>query len=167
MRRVFLSSIPLAFLLSVGHPALCQERSAAMEKLSFMVGEWVIETPADGQVGTDSCEWLGTAFLTCETLFTSPSGEEVRLLSVYGYDTAMERYTWVRYYSNGLIDDHIGWLDGDVWRWVQRDSAGGRFRLTVTDVTPTSYSLHWDRSVRGRNWEPYGTFSEGTARKTG
>lgn len=165
MCRIGFVAIPMALLFSYGVPAQAQERSAELQLLGFLVGEWTLETLDAGRVGTDVCEWLGTGFLTCETNITTESGSTLRLLSVFGYDREMERYTWLRYYSNGLIDDHIGWFDGEVWRWVQRDSAGGRFRMTIKVESPTRYSFTWDQSLQGKDWEPYEPFPEGTATK--
>ena len=130
------------------------EPSPEMQALDFLVGEWAYVNSQGESMGTDVCEWLGTGFVQCMASGTNAAGNTIKLLSVFGYDAAMERYTWVRYWSTGLIDDHIGWLDEDILRWVQRDSAGGRYRVTMNIESPTAMSFQWEQSVRGGDWQP-------------
>ncbi len=131
-----------------------QERSAELERLDLLIGEWAFEDAEGNEIGSEVCEWFGVGFVQCEATLPGQAGATTRLLSVLGYDPAMERYTWVRYWSTGLVDYHIGWLGDGVWTWVQRDSAGGRFRLTQTWESPTSASFQWEESIEGGDWEP-------------
>jgi len=131
-----------------------QGLDSELQRLDQLIGEWAFEDPDGNEMGSEVCEWLGTGFVQCEAAFTPPEGAPIRLLSVLGYDETMERFTWVRYWNNGLIDDHIGWLGDEIWRWVQRDSAGGRFRLTQTWESPSAYSFQWEESIDGQDWEP-------------
>lgn len=149
-------ALGLLFVVALASPLslLGQERSPELQRLDALVGEWTYLDTEGNEVGSDSCTWLGTGFLQCDGVYTNPSGATIHLLSVFGYDRRMERYTWLRYWSTGLIDDHIGWLGDNVWRWVQEDSAGGRYRLTQTWESPTSVSFQWDQSIDGGDWEP-------------
>jgi len=139
-------------LLAIPSTALSQERSPELERLSYMVGEWTWEG-GDGGNGTNACEWLGTRVLKCDSEWLNATGATVKTVSVYSYNPQRGYYTWLRYYGGGNVDDHIGWVDGNTWTWMQRDSAGGHYRFTMVEVSPTQATGRWDVSVKGGDWE--------------
>jgi len=138
----FLVAVTLVIPLSL----LSQERSPELQRLNYLVGTWTYES--EGSSGTMTCEWLGTALVKCDG-----SGATNRTVGLFGYDPQREVYTWMRYWGSGLVDDHIGWVDGDTWRFVQRDSAGGIYRCIMVEDSPTQISVRWYQSVRGGDWE--------------
>ena len=126
MRRLVSVALPLAFLSLSAIPILAQERSAEMDALGWMVGEWTATT--DGFSGKQVCKWLGNSFLQCESSYPTNSS-----LWVMGYDAEQGEYTATYFFGNGgsgafdtvtLKDDYVTWLidipTGGQWRgtWV-------------------------------------------------
>jgi hypothetical protein len=103
--------------------------------------------------GEMSCEWLGSRVLKCDTQFNFASGETAYLVGVWKYNEERGFYTWLRYWGNGMLDDHIGWVEGNTWTWSQRDSAGGLYRFIMVEESPTEMSMRMEQSVRGGDWE--------------
>jgi len=102
--------------------------------------------------------------LKCDTEFTAATGATTKMVSVYSYNPQREYYTWLRYYGGGNVDDHIGWVNGNTWTWMQRDSAGGHYRATMVEVSPTQATGRWDVSVKGGDWELSGNWTGTKAR---
>ena len=158
MRRFVSLTTPLAVctLLAVPSAAWAQERSPELERLSYMVGEWTWDG-GDRGTGTDACEWIGSRVLKCDTEYFTPAGATLKMVSVYSYNPQRGYYTWLRYWGNGNLDDHIGWVDGTTWTWMQRDSAGGHYRFINVEVSPTQVNIRAEESVKGGDWQLWGT----------
>jgi hypothetical protein len=142
-------------LLAIPSTALTQDRSPELQRLDYFVGEWTIDA---GDVGTGemACEWLGARVLTCNAEFTYASGATVNSAEVWRHNQERGFYTWLRYWGNGLLDDHIGWVEGNTWTWSQRDSAGGLYRFIMIEEAPTGMSMRMEQSVRGGDWQHVG-----------
>jgi hypothetical protein len=91
--------------------------------------------------------------LTCDTEFTFQTGTTSKTVGIWRYDAERQLYTWLRYWGNGILDDHVGWVDGDTWTWMQRDTPGGHYRFVMVEESPTEMSSQWWRSLRGAEWE--------------
>jgi hypothetical protein len=153
MHRLVSAAVFFAIFTFV--PLAGQDRSPELERLDYYVGEWTTDG-GDQSSGTFACEWLGSRVLKCDSEFTYPSGVTPKTVGVWSYNPERGFYTWLRYWGNGNLDDHLGWVDGETWTWMQRDTAGGHYRFVMVEESPTEMTWRAWRSIKGGEWEPTG-----------
>ena len=137
-------------------------------KLSYFAGSWTSEaTIAQGPWGsggkytnTSHSEWMkGGFFLIGHSEFTMPAelGGGGTSMEVIGYDSDSSTYTEDRFDSTGHRVAMTGKLDGNIWTWTGTANYGMpiQIRLTLTIVSPTSYTTKYETSVDGTNWMPF------------
>ena len=158
MRRLGFLAAPLTLVIIIAIPstALTQDRSPELERLDYYVGEWNVDAGDMGS-GLFTCGWLGAKVLTCESEFNFSSGATAKTVGIWSYNAERELYTWLRYWGNGNLDDHVGWVDGGTWTFMQRDTPGGHYRFVFTEESSTEMSQQWWQSIRGGEWEFAGT----------
>ena len=150
MRRLVSAAVFFAVFTFV--PLAAQDRSPELERLDYYVGEWTVDAGDRGS-GLFTCKWLGASVLTCESEFDFSSGVTVETVGLWSYNAEREFYTWMRYWGSGNVDDHVGWVDGDTWTWMQRDKPGGHYRFVFIEESSTEMSQQWWQSIRGAEWE--------------
>jgi hypothetical protein len=150
MRRLVSAAVFLSIFAFV--PLAAQDRSPELNRLDYYVGGWNVDAGDQGS-GSFACDWLGARVLTCDSEFNFSSGVSVKTVGVWSYNAERGFYTWLRYWGNGNLDDHVGWVDGDTWTWMQRDTQGGHYRFVFVEDSPTEMTQQWWRSIRGADWE--------------
>jgi len=146
------------------------------KRLDYFVGSWKTEgTIAPGPWGTggkfswnDTMEWMsGNFFVVGHSDFKMPSelGGEGKEISLWGYDTNQNLYTYDVFNSLGTREAFTGTFKGDTWTWTGEATYDGqdiKHRMTMKILSPTSYSMKFELSMDGTTWLP---FMEGTATK--
>lgn len=165
--------------------------SAAFTAVLFTAGSLAAQTspqpPKPGAehqalesfVGTTKCEFTdstgkSTATQTCEMTaggfflhcrYKSERGREV--IAIMGYLAGEKAYTMYRYWDNGWSDFSRGWIHEKTWTWVFEDEWASqklrRRQATLTELSPGSFTIKWERSVEG---EPWRVTQEGKCTKT-
>ena len=147
-----------------------------VKKLDYFIGTWTTEgTVAQGPWGaggkfssTDTSEWMpGSFFVTGHSDFKMPPevGGDGKEVSIMGYDTSQNVYTYDGFNSQGQHETSKGTVSGDTWTFNSSANYGGqdiKQKLTMKVLSPTSYSMKFEVSVDGTNWM---TFMEGKATK--
>lgn len=149
---------------------------AEVKKLEYFAGTWTTEgTISQGPWGnggkftsTDSSEWMtGGFFLAGHSDFKMPPelGGDGKEVSYMGYDTNQNVYTFDSYNSGGRRNISTGTLSGDTWTLNSSQNYDGqeiKQKMTIKQLTQTSYGFKLEVSVDGTNWM---TFMEGKATK--
>ena len=147
-----------------------------VKKLGYFVGKWATAgTIAPGSWGrggkfswTETTKWMsGHFFVIGQWDFEMPSalggdGEEI---FVIGYDTRQNVYTFDAFSSQGLHQISKGVVSDDTWIWTSESASSAQIvqqKMTMTILSPTSYSLKFELSTDGATWK---TFMEGLATK--
>jgi len=147
-----------------------------VKKLDYFAGTWTTEgTVSQGPWGnggkftaTDTSEWMtGGFFMVGHSDFKMPPeiGGEGKEASYMGYDTNENVYTFDAFNSQGRREASKGTLTGDTWTWNSSQVYDGqeiRQKMTIKQLSPTSYTMKFEVSVDGTNWM---TFMEGKATK--
>ena len=147
-----------------------------VKKLDYFVGTWTTEgTVAQGPWGmggkfssTDTTEWMsGDFFVVGHSDFKMPPeiGGDGKEMSLMGYDTTQNVYTYDGYNSQGRHESSKGTVTGDTWTWTSEANYGGqdiKQKMTMKVLTPTSYTMKFEISLDGTSWM---TFMEGKATK--
>ncbi len=147
-----------------------------VKKLDYFAGTWTVEgTVSQGPWGnggkftsTDTSEWMpGNFFLAGHSDFKMPPeiGGDGKEVSYMGYDTNENVYTFDSFNSQGRREASKGVLTGDTWTWNSSQNYGGqdiKQKMTIKQVSPTSYSMKFEVSVDGTTWM---MFMEGKATK--
>lgn len=147
-----------------------------VKKLDYFAGTWTVEgTVSQGPWGnggkftsTDTSEWMpGNFFLAGHSDFKMPPeiGGDGKEVSYMGYDTNENVYTFDSFNSQGRRETSKGVLTGDTWTWNSSQNYGGqdiKQKMTIKQVSPTSYSMKFEVSVDGTTWM---MFMEGKATK--
>lgn len=169
----------LPFLLLIAVSAWAQMPSTPgpeVKKLDYFVGTWTTEcTIAQGPWGaggkftaTDTSEWMsGNFFVQGHSDFKMPPelGGDGKEISVIGYDTDQNVYTYDAFNSQGHRQSSKGTVSGDTWIWTSSANYGGQDiqqKMTMKILSPASYTLKLEVSMDGKNWM---TFMDGKATK--
>ena len=145
-------------------------------KLGYFVGKWtakgtILAGPwgGGGEFGwSENTEWMsGKFFVIGHWDFQMPEelggdGEEIFIM---GYDTNRHVYSFDAFSSQGLHQVSKGTVDGDSWLWTSESIQNGKpvqQRMTMTVISPSSYSLKFELSSDGEEWL---TFMEGKVTK--
>jgi hypothetical protein len=174
-RKAFL--VPAMILFAVSAWAqMAPKPGAEVKKLDYFIGTWSTEgTVAQGPWGaggkfssTDTSEWMaGNFFVSGHSDFKMPPevGGEGKEVSIMGYDTDQNVYTYDGYNSQGRHETSKGSVTGDTWTFTSSANYGGqeiKQKMTMKILTPTSYSMKFEISIDGTTWM---TFMEGKATK--
>jgi hypothetical protein len=169
----------LPFLFLIAAPAFAQmpgPPGPEIKKLEYFVGNWTTEgTIAQGPWGTGGKftstrteEWMpGNFFVQGHSDFKMPSdmGGDGKEVSILGYDTAQNVYTFDSFNSQGRHESSKGSLSGDTWTWNSSQNFGGQDiqqRMTIRMLSPTSYAFKFEVSLDGKSWM---TFMDAKATK--
>ena len=147
------------------------ESSVALGKLNYFVGTWTLEvhmkiSPFASRTffGTEHNEWMPGGSL----LVSRQEGEAAPAsggLAVIAYNTQEKTYTYHVVKETGEAEDLKGTFEADIWTWTSSPAAGNEkrhSRLTIQEISPTSYSLKFETSPEGHDWS---TVMEGKAVK--
>ncbi len=174
-RKAFL--VPAMILFAVSAWAqMAPKPGAEVKKLDYFIGTWSTEgTVAQGPWGaggkfssTDTSEWMaGNFFVSGHSDFKMPPevGGEGKEVSIMGYDSDQNVYTYDGYNSQGRHETSKGSVTGDTWTFTSSANYGGqeiKQKMTMKILTPTSYSMKFEISIDGTTWM---TFMEGKATK--
>jgi hypothetical protein len=146
-----------------------------LQKLAFMTGHWTEEgTATMGPPGTPSTKWTETSdadwmdgnyfLVEHSNMDLGPMGKGHEM-SIMGYDSDNRVYTYTAFDSWGEAEKSTGTVNGDTWTWLSDEHMGGQTfkgRFTMKVLSPTSYTMKYERSPDGTNWM---TAVEGTATK--
>jgi Protein of unknown function (DUF1579) len=141
-----------------------------LQKLNFFVGDWKSEAIVHGAAGSvgkkytsaSHAEWMEGGFFLIENWHWKIDGDTAKELSIKGYDSAHNVYTYHAFTSHGDVFYDTGTVDGGIWTWIRQQGSGAVGRYTITMTLPASYSFQFDSSEDGANWT---TIMEGTALK--
>jgi hypothetical protein len=95
---------------------------------------------------------------------TSPEGP-TQDIAIMGYKAEEKVYTYDDYDNRGYHSTSRGIVQGATWTWLWEDKVEGKpvkGRVTVTEVSPTSYTAKNEYSTDGKTWI---TLEEGKATK--
>ena len=174
-RRIAL--IPLLTLITVSAWAqMGTQPGAEVKKLDYFVGTWTTEgTIAQGPWGMGgkftamgTAEWMaGNFFLQSHSEAKMPPeiGGDIKDLTIMGYDTQQNVYTYEAFGSQGRHESSKGTLAGDTWTWTSSANYGGmdiQQKMTLKQLSPTSYTMKFEVSMDGKTWMP---FMDGKATK--
>ena len=146
------------------------------QRLQYFVGNWQTEGeqrpglmgPGGKFSGTDHNEMLGDFFVVFHRDERGPmgSGKEIGIM---GYDPQRKVYTYEHFGDDGDVGRGTATISGDTWvvLWPAIDAcqqAENKFkgRMTIKEVSPTSYTLTNEISIDGGPWIK---FQEGKATK--
>jgi hypothetical protein len=146
-----------------------------LQKLDFLTGHWTVEgtatmgppgTPASKWSGASNADWMDGKYFLVEhsEMDLGPMGKG-KEMAVYGYDSDNKVYTYTAFDSWGEAEKSTGTVNGDTWTWLSDEHMGGQIfkgRFTMKVLSPTSYTMKYERSPDGTNWM---TAVEGTATK--
>jgi hypothetical protein len=145
-----------------------------LKKLDLLTGDWTAEgtvNPSPGMPGgkfteTTHAEWMeGNFFLVEHSDFDVPEMGKGKELAILGYDPERKVYTYHAFNSVGEAGDSTGTVDGDTWTWTSEEHFGGKAmngRYTMKVLSPTSYTMKYELSPDGKNWN---TAMEGKSTK--
>jgi hypothetical protein len=149
-----------------------ESQKPGREKLNYFAGTWTVEVHmAAGAFGSRSFfgrennEWISNG-----SLLVSRQEGDVGLngggLGVLGYNAQNKAYTYHVVKNTGETEDLKGTFEGRTWTWtsVETGSSSGRAktRVTMQELSSTSYLLRVETSLEGREWS---TVMEGKASK--
>lgn len=175
MKRILSTLVAIA----IGSAAVIAQKPEAPKpgpehkRIGYFAGQWTFEGeakpspmgPAGKITATETCEWFAGGFqLVCRSKGTGPKGP-VAGGAIMSYDPARKAYT---YYAYSTFGDNIfvrGQVAGKVWTWSDEMTVEGKpmkFRATVTEETPTSYTFKLEVSVDNG---PMAVVEEGKATK--
>jgi len=166
----------LVFLAASAWAQMPSTPGPELKKLDYFAGTWTVEgTIAQGPWGnggkftaTDTKEWMpGNFFLVGHSDFKMPPelGGDGKGISLSGYDTNQNVYTFDDFNSQGRRENSKGTLTGDTWVWNSSQNYGGQEiqqKVTIKTLSPTSYTFKLEVSVDGTNWM---TFMDAKATK--
>jgi len=171
LTRVY--AVLLAAMVVSGFAAAqtAENSSAALGKLSYFVGTWSLEvhmkiSPFASRAffGTEHNEWMPGGFL----LISRQEGEAAPAsggLAIMAYNTQEKAYTYHVVKDTGEVEDLRGSFVGGTWTWTSPPAPGietSQSRLTIQEISPTSYNFKFETSPQGRDWS---TVMEGKAVK--
>lgn len=147
-----------------------------VKKLDYFIGNWTTEgTVPEGPWGAggkfswaDTMEWMnGNFFVINHADFKMPPelGGDGKEVSMYGYDTTQNLYTYEAFNSQGQHESSRGTFKDDTWTWTGENNYDGqdvKHRMTMKVLSPTSYSVKFEVSMDGTTWT---TFMEGKSTK--
>lgn len=147
-----------------------------VKKLDYFVGTWTTEgTVAQGPWGaggkfstSETTEWMsGNFFVMGHSDFKMPPevGGDAKAISMMGYDTDQNVYTYDAFNSLGRHEVSKGTVSADTWTWNGEASYEGqdiKQKMTIKVLSPTSYSVKFEVSMDGTTWM---TFMDGKATK--
>ncbi len=169
-KQVLVVVLVLALGLAVGLSAAAEEKKFEKPKpgpeharLAYLVGAWSFEGeaaatpwgPAGKYTGNETCSWFtGDFAIVCHSSSHGPQGES-KGMSVMGYDPEEKVYTFFGTDSMGSTDTGKGVVAGDTWTWTAEGKMKGKsykFRLTVKEASPDSYTFKGELSEDGGTW---------------
>jgi uncharacterized protein DUF1579 len=175
MKRV--STVLATILISVSLLAAqtgweSQRAVPAHDKLNYFAGTWNLEVHVKASpfvskafFGTEHNEWTPNGSL----LVSRQEGDAALAaggLVVMAYHPQEKTYTYHVVKSTGETEDLRGTLDGNAWTWTNDQPTSGKgtakSRLTITELSPVSYSLKLESALDGTDWS---TIMEGKATK--
>jgi hypothetical protein len=146
------------------------------QRLHYFVGDWQTEGeqkpgptgPSGKFSGTDHNEMLGDFFVIFHRDERDPTGSG-KEIGIMGYDPQRKVYTYEHFGDDGDIGRGTATISGDTWvvLWPAIDACQqgeNKFkgRMTIKEVSPTSYTLINEISIDGGPWTK---FQEGKATK--
>jgi Protein of unknown function (DUF1579) len=140
-----------------------------VKKLEYFVGTWTTEgTIAQGPWGaggkftaSGTSEWMpGNFFLQAHSEAKMPPeiGGDSKEVTLMGYDTQQNVYTYDSFNSLGRHESSKGTVTGDTWTWNSSANYGGmdiQQKMTIKQLSPTSYNMKYEISMDGKNWMPF------------
>ncbi len=140
-----------------------------VKKLDYFIGTWTTEGMiAQGPWGmggkfnaTETTEWMpGNFFVIGHSDFKMPPeiGGDGKEVSILGYDTQQNTYTYDAFNSQGRHESSKGTVTGDTWTWTSSANYGGQDiqqKMTIKVLSPTSHTMKFEVSMDGKNWMPF------------
>jgi Protein of unknown function (DUF1579) len=171
-KATFLCALVMCAATSILTAQTDSENKAARERLSYFAGTWNVEMHmktgalnSHVYFATEHNEWAPNHTL----LLSKPEGDTAvpqSDLAVMGYNPSKHAYTYHILKSTGDTEDLQGTMDGETWTWLTDDmrtsAQSTKTRITMTQISPTSYSLRVETFPAGGSWS---TIMEGTAKK--
>ena len=135
-------------------------RSDAYERLSFLVGTWMLRGfEAEGDF-RDTCDWFGGGrrHLVCHATWTAPSGPREGL-SVFSYRGTDGVYVYQGFRASGAVEVLVGEVsdDGRVFEFKGEDGSGSAFTLTRVAI-----QVNADGSIEFKEQTKTGELGTGT-----
>lgn len=169
-RHVFVVVLVLTLGIAVGLSAAAEEKKVEKPKpgpeharLAYLVGTWSFEGesapnpfgPGGKFSGTETCEWFSGDFaVVCRSSGRGPRGE-MKGMGIMGYDLEEKMYTYFGVDNMGSTEKATGVVSGDTWTWTAEGKVQGKsykFRLTMKEVSPDSYTSKAELSEDGASW---------------
>ena len=137
------------------------------ERLGYFVGKWKAEGevkagpmgPGGKFTSSDDCEWFeGNYSVVCHSEGTMPTGS-MKSIGILGYSPEEKVYTYYGVDNSGMTMSSVpkGTVKGDTWTYYDKGTMGGkpyRSRVTIKELSPTSYSFTMDMQGPGGKWMP-------------
>jgi hypothetical protein len=149
---------------------LWAQTSAESQKLNYFAGTWRLEvhliaSAVGGKAffGTEHNEWMPGG-----SLLLSRQEEESPItgggLTVLAYDAQNKTYRYHQVKNSGESEDLRGTFENGIWTWITSAAANQarRTRLTMREISDTSYVLKLETASEGHDWS---TVMEGKATK--
>ena len=133
---------------------------AEHQRLAYFVGQWTnVGEMKPGPFGpggkitsTDTCEWFEGRFaVICRSEGNSPSGPTKRL-GISSYSAEEKVYTYYAIDNSGtpMTTVQRGMVKGDTWNFT--GGPGGSVRVTLKEVSPTSYTFMLEAQLADGKW---------------
>jgi hypothetical protein len=163
--------VTASIVLAQSRPKV-QARDSAPEKLNYFAGTWTIEVQMKANAlgsraffATEHNEWMpGRSLLVSRQEGDTVLGGSGFAVMAYDCDEKVYAYHIVK--STGETEVLKGKLEGNTWIWTSEGTAkadeGGKARLIVTELSPTSYTLKFEAASNEHGWS---TILEGKATK--
>lgn len=175
MRKMAIAVLAVGvFVIGVCAQTSTSKPGDEQKRIGFFEGKWKFEGeakpspmgPGGKIMANETCKWFAGGFhLVCQSEGTGPMGA-AKSQSVMGYDPSEKTYTYYAISSLGEGFFVRGNTDsGKVWTWNNETTVNGKLmkvRVTVTELSPTSYGFKMEASFDGGDWA---VLEEGKATK--
>jgi hypothetical protein len=164
-------SVLIVLLLTLAVPCLAfgQAQTAPppkpgpeAQRLGYFVGTWKFEgetllDPKGKYGGTMTFEWFpGGLSVVGKGEGVGVSGGPMNELGILGYNATEKVYSWYTVTRSGAGQTVRKWtVNGPVWTCESESTVGGKpakYRYTITEVPPLTYTYKVERSVEGGPW---------------
>jgi hypothetical protein len=141
--------------LAFGHAQTAPPKPGPeVQRIGYFAGTW--NWKGANETTTVSCEWFAGGYsLVCRQETTGATGKFTGL-RVMTYDPSGKVYTHYMVTSMGPGGGMAtGTVSGTTWLWQWDETASGKpakHRLTIVEVSPTSYTSKYERSIAGGAW---------------
>ena len=132
-----------------------------VQRLGYFVGTWKTEgewllDPKGRYGGTGTFEWFPGGFSVVGKFEAEGVRGPMNELHAWSYSEPDKAYTWYVVSRSGASRTVRKWsVNGNVWTCEADSTVSGKpakYRYTITETSPTSYTYKVERSVEGGPW---------------